>query len=145
MEESLSLIVRISPHRIASADVARRHKTTNRNLYDREYTSAHEQGFDEVLFLNERGELVEGAISNLFLQIEGGLITPPLSSGALPGVLRRHILATARHAEERILTLDNLRSAEAIFLGNSVRGLRRIERIESDSGITIYRAAPPLG
>ncbi|HMF54612.1 MAG TPA: aminotransferase class IV, partial [Edaphobacter sp.] len=69
----------------------------------------------------------------------GRLVTPPLISGALPGVLRRHVLETQSDAQERILTVEDLRSAEIVFMGNSVRGLRPVERIEMP-GITIYRA-----
>ncbi|MNT83220.1 hypothetical protein D3C72_2230560 [compost metagenome] len=56
----------------------------------------------------------------------GILLTPPLSSGLLPGTLRAELLATGK-AEEQVLTLDDLEGAEAIWLGNSVRGLIRAE------------------
>jgi para-aminobenzoate synthetase/4-amino-4-deoxychorismate lyase len=135
-EESRPWAVRVSPHRVNSKDVLLRHKTTQRKLYDSEYTRAHKDGFDEVLFLNEREELSEGAISTLFVKLGGRLVTPPLASGVLPGVLRRHILETEPNAMERPLFLEDLHAAEAIFLGNSVRGLRRVARIEiEDSGI----------
>lgn len=129
-EDSAPLRIRISPHRVNSGDLLLRHKTTRRELYDREYARARQDGFDEVLFLNEKDELTEGAISTFFLNLEGSLLTPPLASGVLPGVLRRHILSTEHNAGERPLTLDHLRHAEAAFLGNSVRGLRPIARIE---------------
>ncbi len=129
-EDSAPLTIRISPCRVNSGDLLLRHKTTQRELYDREYARARQDGFDEVLFLNEKEELTEGAISTLFVNLEGSLLTPPLASGVLPGVLRRHVLATEPNAAERPLTLDDLRSAEAAFLGNSVRGLRPIARIE---------------
>jgi para-aminobenzoate synthetase / 4-amino-4-deoxychorismate lyase len=121
-----TLTVRISTERTHSNDVFLRHKTTHRDLYEREFAKARAEGFDEVLFLNERNELTEGAISNLFLQREGKLFTPPLASGVLPGILRRHLLETDPTIEERILTTQDLDTAEAIFLCNSVRGLRRI-------------------
>ncbi|HEY2038684.1 MAG TPA: aminodeoxychorismate synthase component I [Edaphobacter sp.] len=122
--------VRISRHRIGSKSFLRRHKTTRRQLYDAEYARARQDGFDEVLFLNERDELAEGAITTLFVKIEGKLVTPPLDAGVLPGVLRRHLLETDANATERTLVPDDLRSAEAVFLGNSVRGLRPVTRIE---------------
>jgi para-aminobenzoate synthetase / 4-amino-4-deoxychorismate lyase len=139
-DEAGPLRIRISPHRISSSDVLRRHKTTHRDLYDRELAQARQQGFDEVLFLNERDGLAEGAISNLFIQIEGRLVTPPLSAGVLPGILRQRILVENPNAEERILTLEDLRHADAVYLGNSVRGLRLVESIESseEPRITIY-------
>jgi para-aminobenzoate synthetase/4-amino-4-deoxychorismate lyase len=115
---------------VKTDDILLRHKTTQRELYDREFARARQDGFDEALFLNEKEELAEGAISTLFVKLEGRLVTPPLSSGVLPGVFRRHILATEPGAGERPLSLDDLRHAEAVYLGNSVRGLRPIARIE---------------
>jgi para-aminobenzoate synthetase/4-amino-4-deoxychorismate lyase len=134
-DESRPWRVRLSRHRISSKNFLRRHKTTRRQLYDAEYARAREDGFDEVLFLNERDELAEGSITTLFAKVEGRLVTPPLAAGVLPGVLRRHVLETDPDAVEGTLVLDDLRSAEAIFLGNSVRGLRAVTRIEmEDSG-----------
>jgi para-aminobenzoate synthetase/4-amino-4-deoxychorismate lyase len=88
-----------------------------------------------VLFLNERSELTEGAISSLFVRIGGQLLTPPLACGVLPGVLRQHILATDSTAQERVLLPSDLYTADAVFLGNSVRGLRRVSRID---GVEIF-------
>jgi para-aminobenzoate synthetase/4-amino-4-deoxychorismate lyase len=126
-----TLSVCISPYRTSSADTFLHHKTTQRDLYNSELAKARAEGFDEVLFLNERSELTEGAISTLFVRIHGQLLTPPLSAGALPGVLRRHILATDPTAQERTLTLADLSAADAIYLGNSLRGLRQVTRLDT--------------
>lgn len=108
---------------LESASVWVAHKTTNRAFYDQPRALAHEtHGVDEVVFRNERGELTEGSFTNLFVTLDGRLVTPPLSSGLLPGTLRAELLATGK-AEERVLTLADLGRAEAIWLGNSVRGL----------------------
>ncbi|QEX22630.1 aminodeoxychorismate synthase, component I [Hypericibacter adhaerens] len=105
------------------------HKTTRRALYDGEHERwARETGCDEVIFLNERGELTEGSRTNLFIERGGRLLTPPLSSGLLDGTLRRELLATGR-AQEAVLTLEDLARAEHVFLGNSVRGLQLAERL----------------
>jgi len=120
---------RISPHRVNSSDVYLRHKTTHRALYDSEFAAAQAAGFDDVLFLNERGELTEGAISNLFLRRDGRLLTPSLTSGLLPGVYRRHMLETLPRAAEAVLTLDDLRAADAVFLCNSVRALHKLSTV----------------
>src|SRR5579871_725932 len=124
-----TLTARISTERTHSTDVFLRHKTTHRDLYEHELAKARAEGCDEVLFLNERNELTEGAISNLFLQREGKLLTPPLASGVLPGIYRRNLLETDPTAHEQTLTLADLDTAEAIFLCNSVRGLRRITNL----------------
>ena len=127
--EPPALTVRISTERTHSTDVVLRHKTTHRELYERELAKARAEGCDEVLFLNERGELTEGAISNIFLQREGKLLTPPLASGVLAGIYRRHLLETNPTAEEHTLSPRDLDTAEAIYLCNSVRGLRRITNL----------------
>lgn len=119
--------IRLADERVNSHDVFLRHKTTHRERYNRLLAQAVDDGYDEVLFLNERGELTEGAISNLFVRCKGKLLTPPVSCGLLPGVLRRHILETDSSAEESILTLDDLSATDEIFIGNSVRGLRLIQ------------------
>ncbi|HEY0309375.1 MAG TPA: aminodeoxychorismate synthase component I [Acidobacteriaceae bacterium] len=127
LAEERPIPVRLSPQRTSSTDVFLRHKTTQRRLYDEQYTLARAEGFDEVLFLNERGEVTEGAISNLFIERDGRLLTPPVASGLLPGVFRRHLLETDPRAEEQVLTLDDLRTADAVYLCNSLRGLRRVD------------------
>jgi len=118
--------IRLSSKRTSSPDVFLRHKTTHRDLYEQEYQAAQRDGFDEVIFLNERGEVTEGAISNIFVHREGKLLTPPLSSGVLPGILRRHLLETDATAQESVLKVHDLESADAIFIGNAVRGLRQV-------------------
>jgi para-aminobenzoate synthetase/4-amino-4-deoxychorismate lyase len=129
--DASTIAVRISPYRTQSKDPLLRHKTTNRNLYNSSLARARAEGFDEVLFLNQRGELTEGAISTLFVRLKGQLLTPPLSGGVLPGVLRRHILATDPTAREQTLTPADLAAADVIYLGNSLRGLRQVTRLDT--------------
>ncbi len=84
------------------------HKTTRRELYDTEWQLYSEKlKSDEVIYLNERGELAEGSRTNIFVERNGKLLTPPLSSGLLPGVLRRDLIASGR-AEEAVLRLEDL-------------------------------------
>ncbi len=123
----------IHPEPLDSGSLWLAHKTTNRAFYDVPRQHAHdERGLDELVFCNERGELTEGSFTNLFLEMQGRLLTPPLSSGLLPGTLRAELLAQGK-VEERVLTLADLRSAEAIWLGNSVRGLVRAEMIDRET------------
>jgi para-aminobenzoate synthetase/4-amino-4-deoxychorismate lyase len=102
------------------------HKTTNRTLYNSTLAAASRAGFVDVLFLNNRGELTEGAISNVLIEKDGHWYTPPVSCGALPGVYRRHLLETRVDLEEKILTLEDVRNADAVYICNAVRGLRRV-------------------
>ena len=101
------------------------HKTTHRPLYASAFKAAVDAGFDDVLFLNRQQQVTEGAISNLFVENSGGWMTPPVACGLLPGVYRRHLLAMRGDIKERVITLDDLGSADAIYLSNAVRGLRR--------------------
>ena len=103
------------------------HKTTLRELYDTERQRAVAAGFYEVLFANIRGEVTEGSITNIFAQQQGTLLTPPMECGLLPGVFRRFLLEhTPLVVREAILTRQDIEQAEAIFVGNSVRGLIRV-------------------
>lgn len=112
-----------SDHAVASDDVFLYHKTTIRDLYDGEYARASEQlGADEVLFVNEKGELTEGSRTNIFVERDGMLLTPPVASGLLAGTLRADLLAQGK-ARQAILTPDDLEGNDPVFLGNSVRGL----------------------
>lgn len=112
----------VSPIRLASGDPLLRHKTTARQLYDQVLQRVTADGHFDALFLNERDELCEGARSNLFLRIDGALLTPAATSGLLNGVLRRSLVARGEAREAR-LTLADLARAEAVFMGNGLRGL----------------------
>jgi len=109
--------------RVDSGNRLLRHKTTARALYEAERRRLAEvpDGFDAI-FLNERDELAEGAISNVFLLLDGRLATPPVACGLLPGVMRAHAIA-AYGAEERVLTPDDLKRATRVYLSNAVRGM----------------------
>ena len=107
---------------IASAHPFWYHKTTARALYD-----AHEpvaEPHDQVLLVNERGELAETPIANLVVEIDGALWTPHLDAGLLPGVLRAELLRDGT-IRERVLTPDDLRRATGVWVINSLRGWGR--------------------
>ncbi len=127
-EPAFPRLARLATATIDSADPLRRHKTTARPLYDEALRAleADSPVFD-VLFLNERGEVAEGARSNVFVERDGRLLTPPLSSGALPGVLRAELLASGR-AREAVLLPEDLQ--QHFWLGNALRGLMPV-RLES--------------
>jgi para-aminobenzoate synthetase / 4-amino-4-deoxychorismate lyase len=142
LREGAMAYVRLSSERTSSEDVFLRHKTTCRDRYERLHAEARADGFDEILFLNEKEEVTEGAISNLFILSEGRLFTPPLSSGLLPGVFRRHLLEIDATAEERVLTVQDLESADGVFLCNAVRGMRQVAFLSLD--VSLRRAVVSL-
>ena len=117
--------INMSGERTSSSDAFLRHKTTRRELYDRSYHRARLAGYDDTIFTNERDEITEGAISNIFVVKAGRWFTPPLDCGVLPGIYRRYLLESQAGATERALTLDDLRQADQLYICNSVRGLRK--------------------
>lgn len=114
--------LRIASHRMVSDDALYRHKTTRREPYEIARAEFSPEEADEVLLLNERGELCEGTITNLFVEAaDGQLVTPPLTSGLLPGVLRAELIRE-RKARSEVLLPKDLQGAK-LFVGNSLRGL----------------------
>jgi para-aminobenzoate synthetase / 4-amino-4-deoxychorismate lyase len=109
------------------------HKTTNRHLYDSELRKARANGFFDVIFKNDRNEITEGAISNIFVVKEGTYHTPPLSCGVLDGTFRRHLLeAKLFPTQERVLYEEDLKSADSIYLSNALRGLLKAILVSSE-------------
>ena len=115
----------IANTRLDSGDPLLRHKTTRRDIYDAARAEFSREEPDEVVLLNERGDVCEGTITSIFIdQGDGRLLTPALACGLLPGVLRGEMIDVGR-AAETVLTVGDLRVAKAIFAGNSLRGLIR--------------------
>lgn len=115
---------------IDADDPLRRHKTTARTLYDQALAGIADQpAVFDVLFLNQHGEVAEGARSNVFARIQGQWLTPPLTSGALPGVLRAELLAFGQ-VREAVLSLADLHGAEEIRCGNALRGWLPVSLVE---------------
>ena len=116
--------VRLAKIHLDSADRLLRVKTTRRAVYEAaraEYTPAEA---DEVILLNERGEVCEGTITSIFLDDGAGILrTPPISSGLLAGVLRTELICQRKARVGRI-TLADL-DAGTLYIGNSLRGLIR--------------------
>ena len=120
--------IALAPTRVRSDDPWLRIKSSYRPAFvEAAAYAAASQAFDAVL-CNERGELTEGSRSTLFVKRGDRLLTPPLSAGVLPGVLRAQLLE-AGEAEEARLAPNDLTDVEEIYLGNSARGLMRVRSI----------------
>ncbi|TMJ13839.1 MAG: aminodeoxychorismate synthase component I [Alphaproteobacteria bacterium] len=109
--------VAVVPLPVEKDDFRLRHKTSNRRFYDDARRSA---AAFEVLFVDADGFLTEGSFTSLFVEKGGILLTPPLSRGLLPGVLRERLIEEGR-AKEADLKLADLE--ESFYIGNAVRGL----------------------
>jgi branched-chain amino acid aminotransferase len=81
-------------------------------------------GADDAILLNTHGNIAESSVANIFLLVDGGLLTPPVSDGALPGIARGEVIRLT-HAEERNLTPDMLNRASEVFLTNAL-GIRPV-------------------
>ncbi|XOF32803.1 MAG: chorismate-binding protein [Candidatus Electrothrix sp. YB6] len=116
-----------SEHQVDAASPHRFHKTTRRELYNREYAAAAEQEYFDILFTNTEGQVTEGAVSNIFVarQDDDVLLTPPVSCGLLAGTYRRMLLEQGK-AIEQALTVEDVLQAHRLYAANSVRGLVRV-------------------
>jgi len=102
-------------------------KTTHREVYETARRSRPE--CDDVLLWNEQGEVTESTIANLVARIDGELVTPPVNCGLLAGTFRAELIERGE-ITERIITIDDLPNAEALYLINSVQGWREVEWVE---------------
>ena len=105
---------------VDTGDWRLRHKSSDRQFYEAALSAAQAAGAGEALLVRDDGLLTEGSFTNLFVERDGQLLTPPARLGLLPGVLRASLLDSGR-AVEAELTLDDL--ADGFFIGNAVRGL----------------------
>ncbi len=120
------LKIGLSTQRVASTYPLLQHKTTDRGAYNRALAEAHAKGWFDAILTNERGEITEGAITNIFIQKDGFWITPPLPSGLLPGVGRR-VFMLKNGARERKLTVQDLQRADKIVVTNALIGALEAE------------------
>ena len=103
-----------------------KHKTTFKPWYEESYMKIKKEEVYDEIFFNERGELCEGARTNIILELDDGkFYTPPLSCGLLNGVLRQNLLESYV-CEERVLYRQDLLNAQNIYCINSVRGIKKV-------------------
>ncbi len=111
-------------------------KTSRRELYNAEYARALDQGLYEYIFLNEVGEVTEGCVTNIVIYSNGRYKTPPVACGLLAGIMRGRLLAdVSRPVFEEVLSEDDVRTAEAVFVCNSVRGVIRVMVRDRPTGL----------
>jgi branched-chain amino acid aminotransferase len=102
------------------------------------YEEAHQRGFDEVVLLNERGEVSECTSANIFAATGREVVTPPLNSGCLPGISRELLLGEIHvpgvSVVERTLLPQDLERADQVFITSTTRDLMPVSHIE---GLTV--------
>jgi para-aminobenzoate synthetase / 4-amino-4-deoxychorismate lyase len=115
--------VLLAPDATDAGDLFLRHKTTVRTRYDTAWRDAEAQGAFDMLFFNGRGELTEGGRSSVFVKVAGEWLTPALSCGVLPGVMRSVLLDDPQWgAREAVITRAMLEQAEDLVVCNALRG-----------------------
>ncbi len=104
------------------------------NLYW--YEESHARGFDEVVLLNERGEVSECTSANIFAVFGSDVVTPPLESGCLPGVTRSVLLqdihAPGFRISERTLLPQDLKKADEVFITSTTRNILPVLEVEGE-------------
>lgn len=128
------VVVALARERVDSSEIWLYHKTTNRSLYSAAQEVCREQRVFDLIFRNERDELTEGSISNLFIRIDDEWLTPQLGSGLLPGVMRKFLVETLP-AREAVLDLEDLRQASQILVSNSVQGAVECKFVDREASV----------
>ena len=124
-KESKADKVIISEQIVNSTDVFLKHKTNYRPYYQSSLEKIKQGDIYDEIFFNEKGELTEGSRSNVVLELDGQLYTPPLSCGLLNGIYRQFLLDSG-NCIEKVLTKADLYNASKIYCVNSVRGAREV-------------------
>ena len=138
IDESEKLLV-ISDTRTLSSDIFLFHKTTNRKLYSEEYKKYQDKGYFDIIFQNERGEITEAAVSNIFIKKDKRYYTPPVECGLLNGVYRRYLIRNKIiPVEEKVLYPQDLKDADEIILTNAVRGMTKAKLIKTKVAVSLY-------
>lgn len=119
-------IVVISKNHTNSHDPFLYHKTTNRRMYDNEYRHYGKRGYFDVIFLNEKNEVTEGAVTNIFIKKKNRMYTPPVRCGLLNGVFRKNFINKNDKVSEKIIHPKDLLDADEIFVCNSVKGMKKV-------------------
>lgn len=126
--------VALCRYRQCSQDPTVGHKTTSYFSRMAALREAYQARCFESLWFSDENFLAEGCISNVFLIEGGALLTPPLDTPVLPGIARGALLDVAAilgvGAKEQEITIDDVLSADEIFLTNSMMGVMPVVRVD---------------
>lgn len=104
------------------------HKTLNYGDCLFEKRRAKARGIDEPVFLNMKGEICEGASTNIFFVKDAGLYTPPVNCGLLPGIMRNYVLEHYP-VTERVILPQEAASFDEMFVTNSLLGIMPVRKL----------------
>jgi branched-chain amino acid aminotransferase len=139
--DPLDAKLRFQPVRLVTSSVRRNMHSPASGMKTLSYTDnvlaareAAAAGADDALMLNSVGRIACSAIANVFLEMDGKLVTPPLSEGILPGIMRGAVLRVARHlgipAREKQVKPAEAARADGLFLSNSLRFIRPVAALD---------------
>ena len=120
-----SFKIAVSGEKVCSKEPLLRHKTTYRPHFEAAFEKIKNGEIYDEIFFNEKGELTEGARTNIVIEKGGEFLTPPVECGLLNGIFRQERLNSGK-CKEKILKMSDLESADAIFCVNSVRGMVKV-------------------
>jgi len=120
----------VLPMPVDSGDWRLRHKTSDRGFYQGALSVAHGEGAQEALLLRDDGLLTEGSWTNIFVERDGILLTPPADLGLLPGILRHSLIEAGK---ARVTNLQIADLEQGFLLGNAVRGLMKAKLMAKTS------------
>ncbi len=109
-------------------------KSSNALIYVMASLDAQNNGWDDILLLNDTGHVAEGSSSNVFMVDKGVLYTPSLDQGCVEGVMRNVMLQLMAQHQIKVIECsllpDDLLGADEVFLTNTIRGIRWIKGIQ---------------
>lgn len=127
-------VIDVYPHARKSCDIFSNLKSANFLPYVMAARFAKENKLNECLVLNMHDRIADGTIANIFLIKDKKIITSSLSEGCVSGVMRRYLVEKLKERdfgmgiEETIITIDDLLSAEEVFLTNVMHGIRWVKQ-----------------
>ncbi len=95
---------------------------------------AHSRGCDDLLYLNERAEIVETGLANILIEKRGAFLTPSLASGCLPGIVRGVLLDWFKDVKEAVLTVEDVKSATGMYVLSSMREIDLVTELHDENG-----------
>ncbi|MFA6471287.1 MAG: aminodeoxychorismate synthase component I [Candidatus Latescibacterota bacterium] len=127
--QEFPVLLRLASVPVDSTNPFHYHKTTNREIYP---AGGVMPGSKDILLWNERGEVTETTTANVVFQFDDELVTPPVSSGLLPGTFRAWMI-DRKEVKEKVVMLDDIKRCSAIFIINSVRKKREafLEKVKT--------------